>query len=200
VTSSQHSLQTSAVSIESTWIVAAQQGDVECFNRLVQNYEQLCFNVALRLVNNPDAAADVTQDAFLSAYRHLDQFKGGSFRSWLLRIVTNASYDALRIRRRHDSVSLDLLVESSAFDVPDLSELPEELTLRDELFGAIQTGLDQLPVDQRAVVVLCDVHGLSYDEAATVLTTNVGTIKSRLSRGRGRLRDYLLGHPELWKS
>jgi RNA polymerase sigma-70 factor (ECF subfamily) len=200
VTSSQHSLQPSAVSVESTWIVAAQKGDIGCFNRLVENYEQICFNVALRLVNNPDAAADVTQDAFLSAYRHLDQFKGGSFRSWLLRIVTNASYDALRIRRRHDNVSLDLLVESSAFDVPDLSELPEELTLRGELFGAIQTGLDQLPIDQRSVVVLCDVHGLSYDEAATVLTTNVGTIKSRLSRGRGRLRDFLLGHPELWKS
>lgn len=200
MTSSQHSLQPSAVSVESTWIVAAQKGDIGCFNRLVENYEQICFNVALRLVNNPDAAADVTQDAFLSAYRHLDQFKGGSFRSWLLRIVTNASYDALRIRRRHDNVSLDLLVESSAFDVPDLSELPEELTLRGELFGAIQTGLDQLPIDQRSVVVLCDVHGLSYDEAATVLTTNVGTIKSRLSRGRGRLRDFLLGHPELWKS
>src|SRR4029077_2114893 len=124
---------------------------------------------------------------FLSAFRHLDQFKGGSFRSWLLRIVTNASYDSLRIRRRHDNVSLDILVESSAFDVADLSELPEELTLRAELFGAIQLGLVELPVDQRAVVVLCDIHGLSYDEAAVALTTNVGTIKSRLSRGRGRL-------------
>jgi RNA polymerase sigma factor (sigma-70 family) len=199
VTSSQHSLQPTAVSVESTWVVAAQRGDAASFNRLVESYEQLCFNVALRLVNNRDTAADVTQDAFLSAYRHLDQFKGGSFRSWLLRIVTNASYDALRLRRRHDSVSLDVLVEGSTFDVADVSELPEELTLRGELFGAIQSGLAQLPVDQRAVVVLCDVHGLSYDEAAVALTTNIGTIKSRLSRGRGRLRDYLLGHPELWK-
>jgi RNA polymerase sigma factor (sigma-70 family) len=199
VTSSQHSLQPSAVSVESTWIVAAQRGNLASFNQLVESYQPLCFNVALRLVNNPDTAADVSQDAFLSAYRHLDQFRGGSFRSWLLRIVTNASYDALRVRRRHDNASLDVLMESSAFDVPDLGELPEELTLRGELFDAIQLGLGQLPVDQRAVVVLCDVHGLSYDEAATVLTTNVGTVKSRLSRGRGRLRDYLLGHPELWK-
>jgi RNA polymerase sigma factor (sigma-70 family) len=199
VTSSQHSLQPSAVSVESTWIVAAQRGNLASFNQLVESYQPLCFNVALRLVNNPDTAADVSQDAFLSAYRHLDQFRGGSFRSWLLRIVTNASYDALRVRRRHDNASLDVLMESSAFDVPDLGELPEELTLRGELSDAIQLGLGQLPVDQRAVVVLCDVHGLSYDEAATVLTTNVGTVKSRLSRGRGRLRDYLLGHPELWK-
>lgn len=199
MTSSQHSLQPSAVSVESTWIVAAQRGNLASFNQLVESYQPLCFNVALRLVNNPDTAADVSQDAFLSAYRHLDQFRGGSFRSWLLRIVTNASYDALRVRRRHDNASLDVLMESSAFDVPDLGELPEELTLRGELFDAIQLGLGQLPVDQRAVVVLCDVHGLSYDEAATVLTTNVGTVKSRLSRGRGRLRDYLLGHPELWK-
>lgn len=199
MTSSQHSLQPSAVSVESIWIVAAQHGNLASFNQLVESYQPLCFNVALRLVNNPDTAADVSQDAFLSAYRHLDQFRGGSFRSWLLRIVTNASYDALRVRRRHDNASLDVLMESSAFDVPDLGELPEELTLRGELFDAIQLGLGQLPVDQRAVVVLCDVHGLSYDEAATVLTTNVGTVKSRLSRGRGRLRDYLLGHPELWK-
>ena len=199
MTSSQHSLQPSAVSVELTWIVAAQRGNLASFNQLVESYQQLCFNVALRLVNNPDTAADVTQDAFLSAYRHLDQFRGGSFRSWLLRIVTNASYDVLRIRRRHDAASLDVLMESSAFDVPDLGELPEELTLRGELFDAIQIGLGQLPVDQRAVVVLCDVHGFSYDEAATVLTTNVGTVKSRLSRGRGRLRDYLVGHPELWK-
>ena len=199
MSSSQHSLQPTAVSVESAWVVGAQRGDVASFNRLVETYEQLCFNVALRLVNNRDTAADVTQDAFLSAYRHLDQFKGGSFRSWLLRIVTNASYDSLRIRRRHDNVSLDVLVESSAFDIADLSELPEELTLRGELFGAIQSGLEHLPVDQRAVVVLCDVHGFSYDEAAVALSTNLGTIKSRLSRGRGRLRDYLLGHPELWK-
>jgi RNA polymerase sigma factor (sigma-70 family) len=199
VTSSQHSLQPSAVSVEATWIAAAQSGNLASFNLLVESYQQLCYNVALRLVNSPETAADVTQDAFLSAYRHLEQFRGGSFRSWLLRIVTNASYDALRVRRRHEATSLEVLTESTSFDVPDSSELPEDLTLRSELFEAIQAGLGQLPVDQRAVVVVCDVHGLSYDEAAAVLTTNVGTIKSRLSRGRGRLRDYLLAHPELWK-
>jgi len=193
-------LQVPAVPDESTWITSAQRGDVASFNRLVETYERLCYNVALRVVGNPETAADVTQDAFLSAFRHLVQFKGGSFRSWLLRIVTNASYDALRVRRRHDSSTLDLLVESTGFDVPDVGELPEELTLRHELFEAIQTGLAGMPVDQRAVIVLCDLQGVSYEESATILTTNVGTIKSRLSRARARLRDYLVGHPELWKA
>jgi RNA polymerase sigma-70 factor (ECF subfamily) len=155
--------------------------------------------VALRLVGDPDSAADVTQDAFLSAYRHLDQFRGGSFRSWLLRIVTNASYDRLRARQRHDEQSLNRLTEESGFDPPDGGELPDALVLRAELIASLETALQALPIDQRAVVVLSDVHGLSYDEVATALSINLGTVKSRLNRGRCRLRDYLLQRPELWR-
>ncbi len=199
MTSSQEFAQSGVLSPEVLLVTRAQKGNTAAFNQLVETYQELCFNVAFRLVGDSETAADVTQDAFLSAYRHLDQFKGGSFRSWLLRIVTNASYDVLRARTRRPAESLDDLVEETAFDVVDPGELPETLTLRHELFAALQEGLKALPVDQRAAVVLYDVHGLSYEEVAVALNTNLGTVKSRLNRARKRLRDYLTRHPELWK-
>jgi RNA polymerase sigma-70 factor (ECF subfamily) len=178
----------------------AQRGEVNAFNRLLASYQELSYNVALRLVGDADTAADVTQDAFFSAFRHLNQFKGGSFRSWLLRIVTNASYDALRARQRREASSLDSLVDDAGFDVMDTSPLPETLSLRKEIRECLEAGLAILPVDQRAVVVMYDIHGLSYDEVSNVLNTNLGTVKSRLSRARGRLRDHMMKHRELWQS
>jgi RNA polymerase sigma-70 factor (ECF subfamily) len=118
----------------------------------------------------------------------------------LLRIVTNASYDALRAKRRREATSLDLLVDGAGFDVLDTSPLPEAASLRKEFLDCMESGLKLLPVDQRAVVVLYDIHGLSYDEVASALNTSLGTVKSRLSRARGRLRNYLMKHRELWQS
>jgi RNA polymerase sigma-70 factor (ECF subfamily) len=181
-------------------VAAAKRGDLAAFNRLVLAYQELAYNVALRLVGNADLAADVAQEAFLSAYRHLDQFKDGSFRSWLLRIVTNGSYDAIRSRNRHPDASLDDLVDEGAFEVPDPGPLPEKLALRREQIEGINAAIQTLPLDQRAVLVLYDVHGLSYDEISATLALNLGTVKSRLNRARGRLRDYLMQHPELWRA
>jgi RNA polymerase sigma factor (sigma-70 family) len=177
----------------------ARRGNVAAFNQLVLSYQDLLYNVALRLVGDPETAADVTQDAFISAYRHLDQFKGGSFRAWLLRIVTNASYDLLRDRHRHNSESLDLLIEESSYDAPDPGELPETVVLRQEWIGELEEGLRALAVEQRAVLILYDLHGLSYEEIAATLQISLGTVKSRLNRARRRLRDYVMSHPELWK-
>ena len=202
MTSRRHPTAASSIGVfatEADRIEAAQNGNTVAFNQLVIAYQELAFNVALRLLGNADTAADVTQDAFLSAYRHLDQFKGGSFRSWLLRIITNASYDVLRSTHHKKGQSLDELTEDSTFDVPDPGELPETITLRRELVEKVQAGISILPLDQRAVLVLYDIHGLSYEEIAATLDINLGTVKSRLSRARLRLRDYLTRHPELWK-
>jgi RNA polymerase sigma-70 factor (ECF subfamily) len=192
-------LQTSTAD-ESRRIAAAQKGDVAAFNELVVAYQELAYNVALRLVGDAETAADVTQDAFVSAFRNLGQFKGGSFRSWLLRIVTNGSYDVLRARRRHDDASLDDLMDETGFDAPDPGDLPETLVLRREQLVGLQAALQVVPLPQRTVLVLFDVHGLAYEEIATILNLNLGTVKSRLSRARSRLRDHLLAHPELWKA
>lgn len=175
---------------------AAQRGDVESFNALVRLYEGRVYNLCYRLLGDADSAADATQDAFLSAYRHLQAFRGGSFRAWVLRIAANVCYDALRARQRRPVVSLDASgdavdEETPSLQLADTSETPDEFALRRELARVIEAGLAQLPVDQRLVVVLCDLQGLTYEEIAEVLGANLGTIKSRLSRGRARLRDLL---------
>ncbi|MFV9505588.1 MAG: RNA polymerase sigma factor [Oscillochloridaceae bacterium umkhey_bin13] len=176
-------------------VEAGQRGDVEAFNQLVRTYEGRIYNLCYRMLGDGDAAADVTQDTFISAYRNLHKFRGGVFRAWLFRIATNACYDALRARKRRPTVSLqapsDDDDDTPAFDLPDPNESPDEFVLRRELAGAIQAGLAQLPEDQRAVIILSDIQGMAYDEIAEVTNTNLGTVKSRLSRARARLRDIL---------
>jgi RNA polymerase sigma factor (sigma-70 family) len=180
---------------EQRLVEAGQRGDVEAFNQLVRLYEGRVYNLCYRMLGDADAAADVTQDSFISAYRNLHRFRGGLFRSWLFRIATNACYDALRARKRRPTVSLntpaDLDDDTPAFDLADSGESPDERAVRRELAAAIQQGIQQLPEDQRIVVILSDVQGLAYEEIAEVTNTNLGTVKSRLSRARARLRDIL---------
>lgn len=186
---------------EQALLLDAQRGDGDAFNRLVLHYQTMVYNLAYRITGDPDAAADATQEAFISAHRALRGFRGGSFKAWLLRIVTNACYDELRRRKRRPASSLEELEGlEETVDVPVLSaqtEGPEAHALRKELNAAIQAGINALPDDQRVVLVLCDVQGLSYEEIAEVLNTNLGTIKSRLSRARAKLRDALRAHAEL---
>jgi RNA polymerase sigma-70 factor (ECF subfamily) len=180
---------------EQRLIESAQHGDVESFNQLVRLYETRVYNLCYRMLGDPDAAADTAQDTFISAYRNLGRFRGGMFRSWLLRIATNACYDDLRARKRRPSTSLQALGsaddEGVGFDLPDQGERPDDVALRRELAAAIQRGLGDLPEDQRVVIILSDIQGLAYEEIAEVTGSNLGTVKSRLSRGRARLRDIL---------
>lgn len=183
---------------ESALLVAAQGGEREAFNRLILDYQDLAYNVAYRILGDPDAAADATQDAFISAYRALSGFRGGSFRSWLLRIVTNACYDVLRAHKRHPTVSLDADPELDWAEWTEGDEEPpEEFAERQDLGQLIQRGLQELPDDQRVVIVLSDIHGMAYKEIARTLGVSLGTVKSRLSRGREKMREYLQGNAEL---
>ncbi len=176
-------------------VAAAQRGDVESFNALVRQYEGRVYNMCYRMLGDVESAADAAQDAFLSAFRNLHSFRGGSFRSWILRIATNACYDVLRARRRRPAVSLDTTLddedEASPLQIADRAESPDEFALRRELAAAIQRGLALLPEEQRLILILSDIQGLTYDEIAQITSTNLGTVKSRLSRGRARLRDIL---------
>ena len=179
---------------EGELIARSQQGNVAAFNQLVLAYQEMVYNVALRILGDPEAAADATQDALISAFQSIRSFRGGNFKVWLLRIVTNACYDVLRSRKRHPSSSLDEMVEqdeSGGFEPASSLESPEDYSLRRDLQAEVQRGLQLLPPDQRVAVVLSDVHGLSYEEIAVVTKSSLGTVKSRLSRGRARLRDFL---------
>jgi len=177
---------------ESELIAASQKGQLGAFNHLVLAYQQMVYNTAYRLLGDRDAAADASQEAFLAAFQAIKSFRGGSFRAWLLRIVTNACYDQLRAKKRRPTTSLDaLLVDASENSYPSRMVSPDNHVMRRELQAELQRGLLSLPEEQRLVVILSDVQGLSYEEIATATNTNLGTVKSRLSRARAHLRDYL---------
>ncbi len=184
---------------EQALIEAAARGELPAFNQLILAYQGLAYNLAYRILGNGDAAADATQEAFIKAYRSLGQYRGGSFKAWLLRIVTNVCYDQLRSLQRRPASSLEDLAGNSehAGRLVDEAEQPAEYALRQELGGVIQQGIESLPPDQRMVLVLSDIEGLSYEEIAQVMQTSLGTVKSRLSRARAKLRDFLLAHQEL---
>jgi RNA polymerase sigma-70 factor (ECF subfamily) len=188
---------------ETTLIEEAQRGDVQAFNTLVLHYQSQVYNLAYRVMGERDSAADATQEAFISAYKSLRRFRGGSFKAWLMRIVTNACYDELRRRKRRPQTSLEALhvVEEDAN--PSLvhrSEAPETHAQRMELAGAIEDCLGTLPDEQRLAAVLSDIQGHSYDEMATIMDVSLGTVKSRLSRARAKLRDCLRTKGELLPS
>jgi RNA polymerase sigma factor (sigma-70 family) len=184
---------------EEALIASARKGDTRAFNQLVLLYQGMAYNVAYRILGDADAAADATQDAFLSAFKAIRQFRGGSFKAWILRIVTNSCYDQLRSKQRRPAESLDdLNVEEDHLRLlRDPSEQPDEYVERQQLNQALEAGIRRLPAEQRIVLVLSDVQGLDYQEIAAATGLSLGTVKSRLSRGRARLRDLLLERREL---
>lgn len=185
---------------EQALAAAAQQGDLGAFNQLVIHYQKLAYHVAYRILSDADAAADATQDAFLRAFRAIGQYRGGSFKAWILRIVTNTCYDQLRAKQRRPTASLEALLVSDLVPTPsfvDQAESPEAYAERQELSQAIQAGINTLPPDQRIALTLCDVAGMSYQEIAKATRVSLGTVKSRISRARAKLRSYLLAQQEL---
>jgi RNA polymerase sigma-70 factor (ECF subfamily) len=184
---------------EAQAIQAAKSGDVAAFNRLVMAYQGTAFNVAYRILGDSEAASDACQEAFLSAFKGIQKFRGGSFKSWILRIVTNACYDQLRYRGRRPANSLEEVAENPDYSPKLINEHehPEEHALREELSRLLQKGINSLPPDQRTVLVLSDVQGFAYQEIADITGVSLGTVKSRLSRARSKLRDYLVEYEEL---
>ncbi len=187
---------------EAALIVEAQNGSLDSFNRLVLAYQDMVFHHAYRMMSDPAAAEDAAQDAFIAAYRKLDTYRGGSFKAWLLRIVTNLCYDELRRRKRRPTTPLeptdddDEEIESPRW-LSDPSETPEEHAERAEMARALQGCLTRLPEEFRAVVALVDIQGMDYTEASQVIGAPLGTVKSRLARGRARMRDCLREMREL---
>lgn len=187
---------------EPALIAAAQRGDLPAFNQLILHYQGLAYNVAYRIVGDADLAADATQDGFVKAFQRLNQYRGGSFKAWLLRIITNTCYDVLRARRRRPTSSLEREDEDGADAehdnrLLDPGERPDAYVMRRELAEALQAAIQRLPPDQRTTLVLSDIEGLDYNEIAAATGVALGTVKSRLSRARARLRDLLLVHKEL---
>ncbi len=171
----------------------ARAGELNSFNQLVEKYQGQVYNLSLRMLGSAQDAEDATQETFVLAWQGLSRFKGGDFKTWLLRIASNVCIDLLRINRRHQTIPLEELLKDPAAQL----ESPEERALREELAGLLNHCLLALPEKQRLVVILADIQGLTYEEIAQITGTSLGTVKSRLNRGRMNLRSLLLRQKEL---
>jgi RNA polymerase sigma-70 factor (ECF subfamily) len=184
---------------EEAIIQAARAGDLEAFNSLVLMHQDRVYYLAYRILGEQASAADAAQEAFILAYRHIRRFHTGSFIAWLYRIVTNVCYDALRYQKRRPALSLTHLLgdddDKRELDLPANDEGPEAVVQRRELAALLQQHISALPADQRTVLVLSDVQGLSDKEIASIMRSNLGTVKSRLSRARAKMRRSLSGVP-----
>jgi RNA polymerase sigma-70 factor (ECF subfamily) len=187
---------------EQALIQDALEGKLNAFNSLVLHFQDMAYNVAYRIMGEHGAADDAAQEAFISAYQKLDQYRGGSFKAWLLRIVTNACYDELRRRQRQPVTPLKPELDDgetleNPYWIEDDSPSPEEEFEESELQEAIQHCINNLDKKFKTILVLVDVEGLDYDTASEIIGRPLGTVKSRLARARERVQECLQGFREL---
>jgi RNA polymerase sigma-70 factor (ECF subfamily) len=188
---------------EQALVSDALRGDLDAFNRLVLAYQDLAFNVAYRMLADEDLAADAVQNAFISAYKNLRAYRGGSFKAWVMRMVTNGCYDELRRQKRRPTVSLEPVNREDGEEMESAEWLrsddpqPEVAFDTAELEQALQHCLENLRLEFRSVVVLVDVQGMEYEEVSQSVKVPLGTVKSRLARARLKLRECLQQFQEL---
>ena len=186
-------------SAEQVFIEELKAGDAQAFDLLITRFSADIYSLLCRLTGDPDEAGDLTQDTFLRAFRSIGKFRGESgIRTWLFRIAINESRNRFRWwkrRRREKTVSLDEPINGSDLSIHDTiagyGPSPEELLLDDEYRRALYSALDKLPEIFREALVLFDIEGQSYREIASILEINIGTVKSRIARGREELRKQL---------
>jgi RNA polymerase sigma-70 factor, ECF subfamily len=181
---------------EKELIQSAIEGDIEAFNQLVLKYQDMVYNQALWLMKEQEAAEDMAQDAFIRAYQSLSSYRGGSFRSWLARIVTNLCVDEMRRLKRRPTVPLmPSDPEGEEIDSPYWMADPkmnvEEAVENIELDTTLRRLVEELPLEYRSALVMVDILDFDYAEAAQSMGIPIGTLKSRLVRARLRLRNRL---------
>ena len=177
----------------------AAAGDETAFGEIVEQYSRLIYNIILRSVASPEDAADISQETFLKAWRSLSSFRGDcALSTWLCRIAINCARDHLRAAGRHPTVSLTVSDDDGdddrVADIPDSdpSRMPEEAAARQEDIAAVRAAIDALPDEQRLIVTLRDIEGLSYLRIAEILDLEMGTVKSRLNRARAAVKNFLI--------
>jgi RNA polymerase sigma-70 factor (ECF subfamily) len=171
------------------------RGDVSAFDELARLYERALYSHALRMLADPSRAEDAVQDAFLLAFRGRDTFRSGSFKAWLYRICTNRCLDLLREAKRHSTIPLEPSEEDEFEERAQFADPApgvEEIVAMKELVDHVEAALARVPVEQRQAVLLRDVDGFDYDEIARITGSELGTVKSRIHRGRLAVREYLL--------
>lgn len=174
----------------------AQREDRQAFDELVQRYHKQAYNIAYRMTGNHADAEDLIQEAFIRAFRFFAQYKRElPFDSWLYKIMSNVFVDMLRRRPKVQIRSLDQPIATedgeAPFEIADTAHGPEELLMSREMDSRIQAALNSIPEDFRLAVIYADIEGLSYEEIADAMSCSIGTVRSRLHRGRKLLRNRL---------
>ena len=183
---------------ENQLLYRAMDGDLHAFDELMRCYEKRLYALCFRLAGDKEDAMDCTQEAMLRIWRALSSYrKEASFMTWIYRITTNTCLDVLRKKKVRPQVSLDALTDAG-FTVKDENGNPEDYAITQARRLALQAGIQALTPDMRAALVLRDIQGFSYEEVAVILDTPLGTVKSRINRGRERLRSLLFQNTELF--
>jgi RNA polymerase sigma-70 factor (ECF subfamily) len=186
---------------QTTLIQSAQAGNLDAFNQLILYHQDKAFSMAATLLNNEDNAADALQNALILAFHNIENFRGGSFRAWLFRILKNVCFDELRRQKRHLCMPLEPVVDDEEFDSPtwliDHAQNPARQIEGHDLTQAIQASLKALPWEYRMALTLVDIEGLDYCEAAETMGVPMGTVKSRLARARVKMRSKLSTYADL---
>ncbi|MBQ2614613.1 MAG: sigma-70 family RNA polymerase sigma factor [Clostridia bacterium] len=188
---------------EKALIQRAQNGDTHAFEILVQEYQTRIFSIAYRMMQNQEDAADLTQEILLKLFKNLDKFRGNSkFSTWVYRVATNSCLDALKKAKRQSAYSLDKAIETEEGtllgEIPDKGSMPQELAEKKAMIEAVRLGILKLSKEHQRVIVLREVEGFSYEEIAQILNCSVGTVKSRINRGRENLKKILSQNRELF--
>lgn len=177
----------------------AREGDLNAFNDLVVVYQDMLFALIVRMVPDRDSASDAVQEAFFSAYRNMAGFRGGSVKSWLSRIAINAAMDAQRLKKRRPADPYPELEDDTWQPPADASADPVTTSLAAERHHTLNAALARITPDQRTAIVLYDVEGYDYAEIAELTNVSVGTVKSRIHRGRLALRELLRNRMDLFR-
>jgi RNA polymerase sigma-70 factor (ECF subfamily) len=193
---SEMELKNQLAGMEELWIERASNGDLDAFNQLVLKHQDAAYHHALAMLSDEWLAEEVTQDSFLKAFQNVRGFRGGSFRAWLMRIVTNTAYDWLRQSVRRPTQPLYPRDENgeemeTPYWMADPNTLVEDTVERNEDEKFLYRKLDELQDIYRDILTLIDIQGFDYLEAAQALNVPVGTVKSRLARARIQMRDKL---------
>jgi RNA polymerase sigma-70 factor (ECF subfamily) len=188
--------------LEKLLVKKSQSGDVESFELLISSYDKRAYNIAYRVMGNEEDAKDMAQEALLRVFRSIKDFKGQSaFATWLYRIVTNVCLDELRRRKNEKYVSIDSTIQTDSsemhMELCSDKETPESAYERVEQRELIENAIRELNEDYRSAIVLRDIQGFSYEEISNMLDCSLGTVKSRINRGRTMLRDKLKASMEL---
>lgn len=182
---------------EKILVSLAKRGDLSAFEQLVLAHEKMVYHIALRMLANSEDAKDISQEAFLKAYRNMQNFdERAAFSTWIYRITVNACIDEMRRRKGKPSVSLEREMQDEegawALQVADERETPEEALLRRERQRELLLAMERLSPEHKAVLVLRDLRGFSYEEVSEMLEMPLGTVKSRICRARAQLKEEIL--------